>query len=150
MSVDALTQLSSAQAVTATAYSTNTYDLGVARDVGIGEPIVINITVPTTFTAAGAATMQIQVVSSANADLTSHNVLVQTDALGKSEFAAGRRPICLTVPPSLLAALPVGERYLGLRYVVATGPMTAGAVDAYINNVAIGGGKHYASGFTVA
>ena len=47
MILDAQNQFSSAQALTATADSTNVIDLGVAREIGVGEPmcVLINLTV---------------------------------------------------------------------------------------------------------
>lgn len=126
--IDALMQFSSAQAITATAVSTNTYDLGVARDVGPGEDLYFNTTIDTTFTAGGAGTLQIQVISSAAANLSSPTVLIETPALALAQLTAGRAPITIRMPRSLLTTQPIGQRYIGLQYTVATGPMTAGAL----------------------
>lgn len=150
MIADAQNQLSAAQAVTSTAVSTNTIDLSVARDVGAGEELHIVVTVDTTATAAGAATVNFQVITSAAANLGSPNVIGETGAVAISELPAGRRPIVLPLPRSLLTSLPLGQRYLGLQYTVATGPLTAGAFTA---NVVIDPqdiGKNYPIGFTVA
>lgn len=154
MITDAFLQLSSAQAVTASAVSANAIDLGVARDVGPGEDMYVVINVDTTVTAAGAATVNFQVISGSgtsggviNAGIT---VLAQTDALAKTELTAGRRPIIIQVPRSQLLAQPVGQRYLGLQYTVGTGPLTAGAFTASIVHDAQDIGKFYASGYTVA
>lgn len=149
MMLDALLQLSSAQAVTATAVSTNTIDLSQARDIGVGEDIYVVLDVDQTVAAAGAATVTFEVITSANADLSSANVLVATGAVGKAELIAGRAPICLCVSPSLYAALPQGQRYLGVRYTVANGPLTAGAFTTHLSNTEVHGAKYYASGFTV-
>ena len=150
MITDALLQLADAQAVTASANSTNTIDLSVARDIGPGEPLEFDITVDQTVTASGSATVTFQVISSAAAALTSPTVLMQTDAIGKAELTAGRRPIRLRVPPSILAAQPIGQRYLGVYFAVGTGPLTAGKFT--VNGVRDGQdvGKYYPSGFTVA
>lgn len=128
--IDANMQFSSAQAVTVTAVSTNTYDLGVARDVGPGEEMWFNTTIDTTFTAAGAGTLQIQVITSAAAALTSPTVLIETAPLALAQLAAGRAPITIRMPRSILTTQPIGQRYLGLQYTVATGPMTAGALTS--------------------
>lgn len=149
MMLDALLQLSSAQAVTATAVSTNTIDLGTPRDIGVGEDLYAVFTVDQAATAAGAATVTFEVITSASADLSSPNVLASTGAIGKAELTAGRAPICLCLPPSNLAALPLGQRYLGTRYTVGTGPLTAGAFSAQISNTEVTGVKSYASGFSV-
>lgn len=150
MITDALLQLSNAQAVTASAVSTNTIDLGVARDVGNGEPLEVDITVDTTVTAAGAATVNFQVISSAAAALTSPNVIAQTDAIGKAELPAGRQPIRIRISPHVLASLPIGQRYLGVQYTVATGPLTAGAFTANVVRDGQDVAVYYPSGFTVA
>lgn len=149
MITDALLLLSSAQAVTASAVSTNTIDLGTARDIGSGEPLEVDVTVDTTVTAAGAATVTFQVISSAAAALTSPTIVTQTEAIGKAELTAGRKPIRIRISPHILAALPVGQRYLGLQYTVATGPLTAGNFTANIVQTGQDVGKTYPSGYTV-
>ena len=68
MLTDALLQLSSAQAVTTTAVSTNTIDLGTARDIGTGEDLYAVITVDEAATASGSATVNFQVNTSAHRD----------------------------------------------------------------------------------
>ena len=150
MMTDALLQLSAAQAVTASAVSTNTIDLSQARDIGAGEDLYVVFTVDVAATAAGAATVNFQVITSAAAALTSPNILVQTDAIVKTELTAGRRPIYLNIPASVLASLPIGQRYLGVQYTVGTGPLTAGSFSAAITNAEVDVGKNYPSGFTVA
>lgn len=152
MITDALLQLSSAQAVTATAVSTNTIDLGSNRDIGAGSDIKVVFGVDVSATAAGAATVTFQVISSASASLTSPTILAQTDAIGKAELTAGRRPISLDIAASVLAAQPVGQRYLGVQYTVATGPLTAGSFTStlVLGSDSADHNKYYPSGFTVA
>lgn len=150
MLVDALLQLSNAQAVTASAVSTNTVDLGTSRDLGPGKQLFAVFSVDTTVTAAGAATVNFQVISSAAANLGSATVLGQTDAIGKAELTAGRKPIVVPIPSAVLNAQPIGQRYLGVNYSVATGPLTAGAFTCYITDHDPSVGKNYPSGFTVA
>lgn len=151
MMTDALLQLSTAQAVTATAVSTNTIDLGAqARDVGGLNDLYVVFSVDEAAVAAGAATVNFQIVTSANANLSSPNVLVQTDALAKTELTIGRKPIALAIPESILNALPIGQRYLGVQYTVGTGPLTAGKFSATVTDTPVSVGKNYASGFTVA
>jgi hypothetical protein len=52
-----------------------------------------------------------------------------TPALALADLAAGANGGNLLIVP-----LPAGnyERYLGVRYTVATGPMTAGAISAFL------------------
>jgi hypothetical protein len=151
MITDALLQLSAAQAVTATAFSTNTIDLGSNRDIGAGSDLKVVFGVDVSATAAGAATVTFQIVSSANANLSTPTILAQTDAIGKAELTAGRRPITLDIANSILVAQPIGQRYLGVQYTVGTGPLTAGSFTA---NIVLGcdsadHNKYYPSGFTV-
>lgn len=150
MITDALLQLASAQAVTSTAVSTNTLDLGVARDVGAGECMYLVITVDEAATAAGAATVAFQVITSAAAALTSPTILAQTDALAKTELTLNRRPIVLEIPRAMLLAAPTAQRYLGVQYTVATGPLTAGKFTANIVRDVQDIAKYYSSGFAVA
>lgn len=149
MITDALLQLATAQAVTATAFSTNTIDLGVNRDIGQGTDLYVLIGVDTTATAAGAATVNFQIVSSANANLSSPTILMQTDAIAKTELTAGRKPIAICIPSAILLAQPIGQRYLGLQYTVGTGPLTAGAFSVAISLEDPGVNKNYPSGFSV-
>lgn len=150
MIVDAQNNFSSAQVVTASAVSTNTIDLGQARDIGTGATLYAVITVDSNVTASGAGTVTFQVISSAAANLGSPTILGQTDAIGKAELPAGRRPIVIEVPSTVLAAQPIGQRYLGLQYTVGTGPLTGGSFTANLVKDAQDIGKYYPSGFTVA
>jgi hypothetical protein len=151
MMTDALLQLSSAQAVTVTAVSTNAIDVNQARDLASGEHLYANFTVDTTALAAGAATVTFQLIASDSANLSSPQVLVQTDAIGKAELTVGRAPISIGLPQSALAT-GLGKRYLGVQYVVSTGPLTAGAFTACLSNAKPDDWRKglYPSGFRVA
>ena len=150
MMTDALLQLASAQAVTATAFSTNTIDLSQNRDIGMGSDLYAVVTVDAAATAAGAATVNFQVVTSANANLSSPTIIGQTDAIAKTELTLGRKPIAIPIPAAALLAQPIGQRYLGLQFTVGTGPLTAGSFSVAIVNSDVAMNKNYPSGFTVA
>jgi hypothetical protein len=149
MITDALLQLSSAQTVTTSAVSTNTIDLSQNRDIGQGVDLYAVFTVDEAATASGAATVNFQVITSASANLSSPTVLGQTDAIPKTDLTLGRKPISVMIPSSVLLAQPIGQRYLGVQYTVATGPLTAGKFSCAIADADIGVGKNYPSGFTV-
>lgn len=147
MITDANLTLSASQAVTATAFSTNTIDLGVNRDIGAGEELNIYVNIEQTATAAGAATVNFQIVTSAAANLSTPTIIGQTDAIPKANLVAGTQ-ITIPVPRSFINKL--GQRYFGLQYTVGTGPLTAGIFSAgVVIDLPDSGLKNYPSGFSV-
>ncbi len=150
MLIDALLQLSAAQAITATAVSTNTIDLLQTRGLAAGRPVYAVFTVDATAAAAGAATVTFQVITSASANLSSPTIVAQSDAIGKAELTAGRKAIALAIPPAVLAAQPIGQRYLGVQYTVNTGPLTAGSFTCYLTDSLPYAPRLYPNSYTVA
>lgn len=146
MITDSLLALSAAQAVTATANSTNVIDLSQARDVGEGTDLICDFRVNTAFTAGGSATMTAAVVVSAAAALTTPTTIASTSAIPVASLVSGYN-FALKLN-QLIASL--GLRYLGVIYTIATGPMTAGAISANIVTNVADGQKDYPSGFVVA
>lgn len=135
--------VSSAQAVTASAGSTDVIDLSQARAIGDGEELEFFVNVDTAATAAGAATVTFQVQTDDNSAFSSPTTVIQTDAIPKATLVAGYQ---IKVP------LPDGatpERYLRLYYSVATGPLTAGAFTAGLVLDAQNS-RAYPSGYTIA
>lgn len=130
MIIDSQLEFSNAQAVTATAISTNVYDQRVTanllRDIGAGDDLYIAITCQEAALAAGAATVTFSLESDDNAGLSSATVHFATAAIGKAALVVGMNPIYIK--------LPVGsyERFLGVRYTVGTGPLTAGKFTAQL------------------
>jgi len=130
MLLDQQAIFSAAQAITATAASTNTIDTGSSKDSGKG----------------GDVPLLIQVVEAFN-NLTSLTITVQTD--DNTAFSSPTDVLSLVVP---VASLTVGyktpvitlpmkmERYIRLNYTVTgtaptTGKVTAGIVDGVQTNV---------------
>lgn len=136
MILDKRLQLSDSQAVTASAIS-SVIDLGAGAtpantltDIGNGEPLLVLVTVTEAATAWGAATVTFSLESDSTADLaTSATVHAATAAIGKATLALGYQFV-IAVPPA-----KTYERYLGVRYTVATGPLTAGKFDTRIIRV---------------
>lgn len=130
MIFDQQTLLSDAQAVTATAVSTNVIDLGpiatgLKRDIGKGKQIPLLIQVVEDFAAAGAATMHVEVQVSEDEAFTSPTVAYTTKVgVPVADLVAGY----VFVPEYVTRY--TDERYLRLNYVVGTGPMTAGKITA--------------------
>lgn len=110
MFVDAFLLLSDAQAVSASAYSTNTIDMITARDLGVGEMIEIAFQIDVAAdVASGDETYQFEFVQSANANLSSHDSL-NVVAIARATLVAGFT-FALRVPANLIT-----KRYLGVRY----------------------------------
>lgn len=150
MITDASLQVSNAQAVTTTAVSTDKINFGLpTRDMAPGEELYALFSVDTTVTAAGSATVTFQILTSAASDLSSPTVISSTDAIGKAELTAGRGLISLHLNKTILAAQKLGQQYLGVQYVVANGPLTAGAFSCLFADSDVTDGKYYASGFSV-
>ena len=141
MITDAFLRLSDAQALTTTAVSTNTIDLGVARDVGAGEEIYVYFTVPTAL--AGGTSVTFQVITSAAANLGTPTVVGSTTAVPTASLVAGYKT-AVRVNPTVFVN---GQRYLGAQYTIS-GTYTSGAVTADIV-LDIADQKLYASGFSV-
>lgn len=148
--LDKQAEFSDAQAVTSTAISTNVMDLGstnTLKDLGSGQPVYLVVLTNTTCTDSGSdATLAVTLESDSTADLaTSATVHLSTGALAFAAFATAGTKL-------LVAALPANktyERYLGVRYTVASGPLTAGAFDAFLSTDAQTWAP-YAINYTVA
>jgi hypothetical protein len=116
MFLDALLTLSDAQALTATALSTNTIDLGnpsVKNRIGSGEPmaLVVTLDVAADFT-TGDEAYTIQLISSAAANLSTPTVLDSVAITTAAQRAVGAQ-IVIMVPKGQ----PL-QRYLGVNYVL--------------------------------
>jgi hypothetical protein len=132
-------RVSDAQTVTVTAVSSDSIDLQAQRDLGKGSPLWMHFTVDDAVTAAGAATVTFEVVTADDEDLTVNvEVVGASRVYGKDELTALKR-IAVRLNPQLES---VGRQFVGGRYVVATGPLTAGDFTADLV-AAIGDGRTY-------
>lgn len=134
MIFDATTLFSNAQAVTATAASTNIIDLGatgtvfggaaaLTRDIGKGREIAIRASVVESFNNLTSLTIGIE--TDDNAGFSSPKTVWNSPAYTVADLAAGAK---LLLPDEL----PVGtdERYLRLKYTVAGTAPTLGRITA--------------------
>lgn len=150
MIIDAFNEFSAAQAVTSTAISTNVIDLGPTqstqrRDIGNGEEVWLVVQTTAAITDTGDdATLTVTLESADNEALsTNATVHFTTGALAFAAYSAAGSRIALVRLPNALY-----RRYLGVRYTVGSGPLTAGSISAalvkdpqsyrsYLNNAPI-------------
>lgn len=117
--------MSDAQAVTSTAVSTKSIDTVTAlRNIGSGQDVQIICTVPTAFTAGGAATMTIALQDSA--DNSSFADVLVSPAIAVATLVAGYEAFRVRVPYTT-------RRYIALNYTIATGPMTGGTITSFLD-----------------
>lgn len=129
MIFDKTTLLSDAQAITATAPSTNVINLGpvatgLVRDIGKGKQIPLLIQVLEQFAAAGAGTLTITLEVDNDEAFGSPKVVWTSPAIGKATLKPGYQIIPEYIPRG------TDELFMRLNYTVATGPMTAGKITA--------------------
>lgn len=143
MITDKLLRVSTDQAVTTTAVSTDTIDLSVARDMGEGGEITMNFAMTEAF--AGGTSTKFEVIIADNAALSSNVVVVgSSDAVITADLTLGKN-VAVRINPQIGST---GKRYMGARYTVS-GTNTAGKVTADIVEAIQDGKKFYASGFSV-
>lgn len=128
MILDRQNLMSFNQAVTATAVSTDVIDLGPpmwAGSAGSDREIPVEATITEAFTAAGAATLTIEVQSSPVENFGSGVIKhLITDAIPKASLGIGANiGKSLKLPPDV-------QRYVRLNYIVATGPFLTGKITA--------------------
>ena len=143
MITDKNLRVSTDQAVTTTAVSSDTIDLSVARDIGEGHNLLMNFAVTEAF--AGGTSTTFEVIIADNAALTSNVTVVgSSNAVATANLTLGTN-VAVRINP-LIGSL--GKRYIGARYTVS-GTNTAGKVTADVVETIQDGKKFYASGFTV-
>jgi len=143
MITDKNLRVSTDQAVTTTAVSSDTIDLSVARDIGEGHDLLMNFAMTEAF--AGGTSTNFEVIIADNAALSSNVVVVgASGAIVTADLTLGKN-VAVRINP-LIGSL--GKRYIGARYTVS-GTNTAGKVTADIVETIQDGKKFYASGFSV-
>lgn len=125
MIIDAQLLFAQAQAVTASAPSTNVVDLGSNREVGVSAGMQTVINVVASAAAAGAATVQVQLQAATDSGFSAPINLAQTDVIPVASLVAGYSAY-LPTP----VTVGVNYRYLRIYFNVASGPLTAGSFTA--------------------
>jgi hypothetical protein len=113
------------QAVTVSAASTdliNQTKAGTAYGAG---SLMFVARVGTAFTATGAGTLNIQIQTATDEAFSSPIVLYDSGAIAKTALTANT--IVATVD---ISGMPF-KQYIRVYYVVGTGPMTAGTIEAF-------------------
>jgi len=144
MILDAQNLFSDAQAITATAVSTNAIDLDAANiDLGSGENLYVHLNVDVAFTDSGSdSTVTVTLVTDDNAALSSATA-VQTLGTFAALTAAGTK-IIARIQPNLTL-----EQFVGLNYTLANGNLTTGSITAALVLDA-DTYKSYADGITIS
>jgi hypothetical protein len=124
MITDAQTRLSLAQPVLgATVVSANTWDgLSPRTNIGIGQDRRFYAKVSTAF--VGGTSLQVQIIQSANANLSAPDVLLSGPVVLLATLIAGAVLLDVVAPQNT-------KQYLGVQY-VPVGTFTGGTVEAHI------------------
>lgn len=106
-------------------------DLTVETDIGQSTELYLVVTVETTATSAGAATLEIQLASDAQAAIAtdgSATVHAKSATFAVTDLSAGVNIMKIELPREGLAY----ERYLGILQVTGVAAFTAGAINAFL------------------
>lgn len=146
MLYDKQNEFSNAQAITATAASTNYIDAATTRNLGVGEQLFVCMLITTAFTDSSSdstVTPSLEVDDntsfSSPATIATYPVFAALTAINMLRFF------------HLDPITPTGsyERYMQLRYTVANGNLTTGSITAFIVKD-IAAFRAYAVGYTVS
>jgi hypothetical protein len=143
MYVDAQLMYSDAQALTATAVSTNIVDHGADRDMGTGEPLAVVVLVDVALDGTtGDETYAVQVQTDDNSSFSSASSVGGSVSLTRGAAAGTKYVIPLPADTAI-------ERYTRLNYTLG-GTSPTGTVTAYLTPMSmIQGSNLYADAITI-
>lgn len=133
MILDDFNQFSRLQAITATAASADTIDLGplsgtptanTIRNIGVGEEIYLVVRVGQAFNTLTSLTVDVQ--TDDNTGFSSATVVATTGAIPLAQLTANTVVRVFALPPANY------ERYIRLNYTVTGTNPTQGTVDAFL------------------
>lgn len=144
MYVDSQLLLSDAQAVTASADSTNLIDLGIARDIGTGENLYLVTVVDVAMTDSGSD-------STVTVTLQGDSTTTVTPDASQALFTIPATTAAGSVYYSKLdpGSAPLQYQYINVNYTVANGNLTTGSFTTFITHD-IQKYVSYADGFTIS
>ena len=105
-------------------------DTQIARNIGVGVgegQLFLVVTVDTTATSGGAATLTIDLVTDDNGSLSSPAVIASSAAIAVASLTQGAKVIVLALPIS-----DSYERYIGIQQRTGTAAFTAGKINAFL------------------
>lgn len=144
MILDRENTVSNGQALTTgTIVSTDTIDLSQARNIGAGEELHWHFNVGTAF--SGGTSVQPQIITSANANLSSPTVVASGPAVPTAQLTAGAS---FSIPMPRNIPQGTGQRFLGIQYVIV-GTYSAGTITASLVKDVQDRNLNYPSGFSV-
>ena len=135
MILDDFNQFSRLQAITATAASADTIDLGplggtptanLIRNIGVGEEIYLVIRVGQAFNTLTSLTVDVQ--TDDNTAFSSAAVVATTGAIPLAQLTANTVVRVFALPPANY------ERYIRLNYTVTGTNPTTGTIDAFLTH----------------
>ncbi|MBX3502799.1 MAG: hypothetical protein KF889_25420 [Alphaproteobacteria bacterium] len=111
------------QAITDSAASTDYIDLGVSRDIGVGEPMEVFLGVTTAMLSGGSSTLAVALQTDTQSSFATAVTLQSISGVAKASLVAGYEIAKWKLPAGV-------QRYLRLYYTPGTTDFTAGAVRA--------------------
>lgn len=129
MILDTQARFSSAQSIAAAAgtlASTDYIDTGAAADIGIGNDIMLQISIGTAVAGAGAS-VQFALQSDDNTSFSTPTTFPLTAAIPVASLTANS--------VQFRGRLPIGlERYVRVAYIISGATTTAGTANAFLAN----------------
>ena len=148
MILDKQNEFCTAQAVTASAASTNVIDLSEARNLGLGDGLYVVVTVDVAMTDSGSdSTVDVFLYGGTTAGATTgKQVLFTIPAVS----AAGSGPYYAKISPDFVAAtLAANYEFLEVYFNVNNGNLTTGSFTARLVKD-IAGFQSYKKGYTIS
>ncbi len=143
MILDAHNLFSDAQAITATAASTNLIDLSSIRDIGVGRELYLIVIVDVAFTDAGSdSTIAVTIETDSTAAFGSA-ATIQTIGTFAALAAIGTRLVARLAPDASW------EQFIRLKYTAANGDLSTGSLTAALI-LDLQAFTAYAIGYTVS